>query len=112
MVHHLTDRPTSRAIRSVQLGFGERFDHSAKVSGKSFYFSDPGLDVTLIDVLRSLEVANRIAQWVQIGCHPSSLNTHFHKYNNVSWERDGAQIEARPRLASPIRKRYRIYEKE
>ncbi len=48
----------------------------------------------------------------------SGLSTHFHKYGDVCWERDGAQIEARlllssrPRLASPIRKRYRIYERE
>ena len=40
------------------------------------------------------------------------LSTHFHKYGDVCWERDGAQIEARPRLASPIRKRHRIYARE
>ncbi len=43
------------------------------------------------------------------GC---GLSTHFHKYGNLCWERDGAQIEARRRLASPIRKPYRIYERE
>ncbi len=47
-----------------------------------------------------------------------TLSTHFHKYGDVCWERDGAQIEARlllssrPLLASPIRKRHRIYERE
>ena len=45
------------------------------------------------------------------------LSTPFHKYGDVCWERDGAQIEARRREtkrspASPIRKRHRIYERE
>ena len=28
----------------------------------------------------------------------SGLSTHFHKYGDVCWERDGAQIEARRRV--------------